>query len=366
MAAVTFSFCSCSMLNAAKNGDVSGLANGAVEGGQAAAALNGDLDKCNALANDTISYQEERSMGGAMAVAAALHLSSLRIDAVKATDTAALAHPETLRPDPEALHNQMTAEVAKLGAKLGTISSRPEIFWTFAVIDDPSVNAFSAPGGYVFVSRGLVQKVTTEDALAGALAHEISHITEKHAMKAYLASKVWGCRTALVAKYGSGPLQSAAAEVLHKLGLDSNQVAGLISKLISGSDHSLNFDDPNNHPLLKLFAGHLFDSLSAGYAQDQELEADQGALALMTAAGYAPQPFIELVGSLPNNSSGYLSHHPPSKERVTAMNTELKSLHDAKAHPFIDWKKINARQNVKLASAITRGIATSTAAGDAP
>jgi predicted Zn-dependent protease len=71
-----------------------------------------------------------------------------------------------------------------LGRYLASQSERPDLPWTFAVIDDPSFNAFSTPGGYVFVTSGLLQQLHNESELAGVLGHEIGHIIHKHYLKA--------------------------------------------------------------------------------------------------------------------------------------------------------------------------------------
>jgi beta-barrel assembly-enhancing protease len=71
-----------------------------------------------------------------------------------------------------------------VGQALAYYSSRPVLNWRFAVLESPSVNGFSAPGGIVFITRGLFDLVSaSDDALAAVLAHEIAHITQKHALK---------------------------------------------------------------------------------------------------------------------------------------------------------------------------------------
>ena len=74
--------------------------------------------------------------------------------------------------------------VNQLGRWISQQSTRPDLPWTFAVLDDSSVNALSAPGGYVFITKGLMDEVTSEAELAGLLAREITHVTKKHHIKA--------------------------------------------------------------------------------------------------------------------------------------------------------------------------------------
>jgi predicted Zn-dependent protease len=73
--------------------------------------------------------------------------------------------------------------VNRVGRYVATQSPRPDIRWTFGVIDSSDVNAFAAPGGYVFVTRGLYQLLRSEAELAGVLGHEIAHVTQRHHVK---------------------------------------------------------------------------------------------------------------------------------------------------------------------------------------
>ncbi len=72
--------------------------------------------------------------------------------------------------------------VNELGVKLAKTSERPGLPWTFRVIDDPAVNAFALPGGFIYVTRGLMTYVLNESELAGVIGHEIGHVTAKHAV----------------------------------------------------------------------------------------------------------------------------------------------------------------------------------------
>ena len=70
--------------------------------------------------------------------------------------------------------------VSDLGQRLAAQSERPELPWEFHVIDSQVINAFALPGGKVFISRGLMAKMTNEAQLAGVLGHEIGHVTAQH------------------------------------------------------------------------------------------------------------------------------------------------------------------------------------------
>ncbi|MCJ7487549.1 MAG: M48 family metalloprotease, partial [Candidatus Aminicenantes bacterium] len=70
----------------------------------------------------------------------------------------------------------LAAYVADLGKKLGALSDRPNVGYSFQVLDSPVVNAFAVPGGYVYLTRGILAYLNDEAELAGVAAHEIGHI----------------------------------------------------------------------------------------------------------------------------------------------------------------------------------------------
>src|SRR5690606_29392753 len=70
--------------------------------------------------------------------------------------------------------------VAAAGQRLAAVSERPDLPWQFGVVDDPTPNAFALPGGYIFVTRGLMGLLTSEAQLAAVLGHEIGHVTARH------------------------------------------------------------------------------------------------------------------------------------------------------------------------------------------
>ncbi|HEX5004100.1 MAG TPA: M48 family metalloprotease, partial [Gemmatimonadales bacterium] len=70
--------------------------------------------------------------------------------------------------------------VSRLGAQLAAKSERPQLPWQFTVVDDRQVNAFALPGGFIFVTRGILANMNSEAELAGVLGHEIGHVTARH------------------------------------------------------------------------------------------------------------------------------------------------------------------------------------------
>jgi predicted Zn-dependent protease len=71
--------------------------------------------------------------------------------------------------------------VADIGHRLAQLSHRPHLPWTFTVVDHPAINAFALPGGYIYITRGILPYLDNEGELAGVLGHEIAHVTARHA-----------------------------------------------------------------------------------------------------------------------------------------------------------------------------------------
>jgi predicted Zn-dependent protease len=75
--------------------------------------------------------------------------------------------------------------VDQIGQQLARNSHRPNLPWSFTIVDSPAINAFALPGGYVYVTRGVLAYLDDESELAGVLGHEIGHVTARHAAQAY-------------------------------------------------------------------------------------------------------------------------------------------------------------------------------------
>ena len=103
----------------------------------------------------------------------------------------------------------VNAYVADLGKRMAEASERPELPWEFHVVDDAAVNAFAIPGGFIYVTRGLMSSINSEAELAGVIGHEIAHVTHRHSVqqisKAQLAQLGLGIGSILssdIAKFG--------------------------------------------------------------------------------------------------------------------------------------------------------------------
>lgn len=90
--------------------------------------------------------------------------------------------------------------VNNVGRWVAIQSERPDLAWHFGVIDTTDINAFAAPGGYIFITRGLYKQLTNEAELAGVLAHEIGHVIKKHHLKILQQSKMLDAGSKLMGK----------------------------------------------------------------------------------------------------------------------------------------------------------------------
>lgn len=77
-------------------------------------------------------------------------------------------------------NEELAALLSDMGARMAAESERPELPWTFRVLDDPTVNAFALPGGYIYMTRGILAHLSSEAAVAGIVGHEIGHVTARH------------------------------------------------------------------------------------------------------------------------------------------------------------------------------------------
>jgi predicted Zn-dependent protease len=81
--------------------------------------------------------------------------------------------------------NEMQRYVQELGMRLARSSQRPNLPWSFAVLDSPAVNAFALPGGFIYITRGILPYLDNEAQLVGVLGHEIGHVTARHSAQQY-------------------------------------------------------------------------------------------------------------------------------------------------------------------------------------
>jgi predicted Zn-dependent protease len=108
--------------------------------------------------------------------------------------------------------------VRGLGLRLAATTERPGLPWSFEVIDDPEVNAFAAPGGKIFVTRGILPYLDSEGELAGVLGHECGHVTARHTAQQVTRQELFGVGLAAGSLLSSG-IASAAGGIQQGLGV---------------------------------------------------------------------------------------------------------------------------------------------------
>ncbi len=196
-----------------------------------------------------------------------------------------------------------TRRVNLVGGALARYCDRPALEWRFGVLDSPAVNAFSAPGGWVFITRGLYETAASDDLLAGILAHEITHLTEKHALK------IIGRAEALTvlgeeAKKRSSDLRAADAKV-----------AEARAKTAEVSPEVARFLDTNVGRIVNLL-------LEKGYDSKTEYAADKGGRSLAALTGFAPGGLRAALAALERrkgNPKTVFSTHPPLRNRLKEL-----------------------------------------------
>jgi predicted Zn-dependent protease len=157
---------------------------------------------------------------------------------------------------------RLQAYVEQVGQHLASISHRPELQYHFTIIDSPDINAFALPGGYVYINRGLLTLLTSEDQLAAVLGHEIGHITARHAVQQQTAART------------NNILATTAA------------VASVIATGTTVLGETAN-----------LFGG----ALISGYGRDMELEADGLGAEYLVKAGYDANAMVQVIEVLKNH-----------------------------------------------------------------
>ena len=91
----------------------------------------------------------------------------------------------------------LSAYVNSIGQKVAHVSHLPNLEWHFTILDDPTVNAFAMPGGYIYITRGILPYLNSEAQLAGVLGHEIGHVTHRHSAAQMTQQQIFGVGLAL-------------------------------------------------------------------------------------------------------------------------------------------------------------------------
>jgi len=189
----------------------------------------------------------------------------------------------------------MQRYVNNVGRWLAVQTERPDLPWQFGVLDSPNVNAFAVPGGTIFITRGLLERMRSEAELAGVLGHEIVHVLRKHHLKAIQK----GAQSALAGDAASAALRDRAGPARDKLIAFSTEM------------------------------------YSRGLDKSDELEADRLGVVIAARGGYDAYGLPSVLQTLQamNAQDSALAlmfkTHPAPAERLDSLNEKMQPVLDA-------------------------------------
>jgi len=167
------------------------------------------------------------------------------------------SHPKILQQYGRYDDEELQAYVSGIGQRIAAVSHRPKLQYTFTVLDSDEVNAFALPGGYVYITRGIMAYLNSEAELVAVLGHEVGHVTARHAVRQQTGATAAGVGATLIGILtGSGDLANLA------------NMAGT--------------------------------ALVRGYGRDMELEADSIGAQYLDRLKYDPDAMIDVVRLLKN------------------------------------------------------------------
>jgi predicted Zn-dependent protease len=180
--------------------------------------------------------------------------------------------------------------VEEIGKKIVAVCDRKDIDYHFYVLDDEEVNAVSLPGGYVYLNKGLIDKVASDDELAGVLGHEIGHIVARHSIKKLQAIQGFTLLRLLI------------------IAAPTNEGKGEVGTAADAA----------------------FTELLLGYSREDELLADRLGARYLKLAGYNPRAMISFLERLqdvnkrkPLQPKSYYKTHPYVPDRIRVVKQEL-------------------------------------------
>jgi len=182
--------------------------------------------------------------------------------------------------------------INEVGQKLANVCERKEITYSFTVLDTPMVNAFAAPGGFIFVTRGILRELDDEAELAGVMGHEIGHVVYRHGAKQF--EKAFGY-SAIV----------------------------MIGEIITKRDLSQ----------LRQYTDFFVSLMFLGYSRSNEFESDNAGARYALASGYDPRGMVEFFEKLktmekkpPSKFETLFRSHPPTGDRIKRINLYVEEV----------------------------------------
>jgi predicted Zn-dependent protease len=198
------------------------------------------------------------------------------------------AHAEVRRETPELKDPAVQAYVARIGRRLAANARGARYPYTFSIANYREINAFALPGGPVLVNRGAIEAAKTESQLAGVLAHEIAHISERHSAR------------------------QLSNMMVTNLGLS------LLGALLGNSGGAT---------AANIAARYVASGAFLKFSRDDEGEADRVGAAIMARAGWDAHGMIELMQTIreqqrrdPGSVEVFFSNHPAPADRIAQLN----------------------------------------------
>ncbi len=227
------------------------------------------------------------------------------------------SHPEVLAEFGSVEDQALQDYFSRIGLEIARISHRPDLSWKFTVLDSPVVNAFAVPGGYVYLTRGILAYMNNEAELAGVLGHEIGHVTARHSVTQISQQQLLGL--------GLG-LGSIFSSRFHQLSDLAEMGLGIM--------------------MLK-------------YSRDHERQSDQLGIQYMAQAGYDPaqmsqffQVFMGLREEQGEMIPSWLSSHPAPPDRIQATSAAADKV--KRENPERQYK-VNAEALISRIEGIVHG-----------
>ena len=215
---------------------------------------------------------------------------------------------------------EITSYVESLGHKLATHSENPGFGFTFFMVNEPSINAFAGPGGYIGINVGLFLASETESEMAGVMAHEIAHVTQRHLARAFDAQDKMSIPT------------TAAMLAAILIGATTDPAAGaaaLTAASAAGMQYQINFTRAN------------------------EKEADRVGIQTLADADFDPYGMPRFFERLQKNSKLYgtrppefLSTHPVTTNRIAEATSRADSYPKVKVYTNLDFLLLRAKLRV--------------------
>ncbi len=198
-------------------------------------------------------------------------------------------------------NDALTRYINTVGSSVAIYSDRPETYagYHFLILDSEEVNALSAPGGFIFITRGLLKRCKDEEMLAAILAHEIGHVSAKHGLQSIKKSRLIDAFKII----GQEATQRYGPEKLAQLtNIFENVLGDIVESLIE-----------------------------RGYDRKYEYEADKISVRVSSRTGYSPQGLLDFLQTMVDDSSkagpkGWFKTHPSAEDRIGRANKEVASL----------------------------------------